>query len=104
MDESAEHRERRGEHGRALSTTLLRNGHVISLDDTIGDLPRGDVLIDGDTIAAVGTGLEARSTGDTAVIDATGKIVIPGLVDSHRHVWQSAIGGRRSPGGHLDIA
>jgi 5-methylthioadenosine/S-adenosylhomocysteine deaminase len=97
------------EHGRALST-LLRDGHIISLDDTIGDLPHGDVLIDGDTIVAVGTDLGACGTGRTGrtgrttVVDAAGKIVIPGLIDSHRHVWQSAIGGRRSPGGHLDIA
>ena len=107
MAERAEHRRGAAELGRALSTTLLRNGHVISLDDTIGDLPRGDVLIDGSTIVAVGTGLDARGiggTGRTTVIDAAGKIVIPGLIDSHRHVWQSAIGGRRSPGGHLDIA
>jgi 5-methylthioadenosine/S-adenosylhomocysteine deaminase len=94
-----------GEHGRALSRTFLRNGHIISLDDTIGDLPRGDVLIDGDTIVAVGTGLDADGTdGRTTVIDAVGKIIIPGLIDSHRHVWQSAIGGRWSPGGHLDLA
>jgi 5-methylthioadenosine/S-adenosylhomocysteine deaminase len=66
---------------------LLKGGHVITVDPQIGDLPGGDVLIEGDTIAQVGTGLSA----DAEVIDATGNIVIPGFVDSHRHTWETAI-------------
>jgi 5-methylthioadenosine/S-adenosylhomocysteine deaminase len=67
--------------------TLLKGGHVITVDPQIGDLAGGDVLIEGDTIAQVGTGLSA----DAEVIDATGNIVIPGFVDSHRHTWETAI-------------
>jgi 5-methylthioadenosine/S-adenosylhomocysteine deaminase len=66
---------------------LLKGGHVITVDPQIGDLAGGDVLIEGDTIAQVGTGLSA----DAEVIDATGNIVIPGFVDSHRHTWETAI-------------
>jgi 5-methylthioadenosine/S-adenosylhomocysteine deaminase len=66
---------------------LLRGGHVITVDPELGDIAGGDVLIEGDTIAEVGTGLSA----DAEVIDATGNIVIPGFVDSHRHTWETAI-------------
>ena len=69
---------------------LLKGGHVVSVDDAIGDLPKGDVLIQDDLIAAVGPDLSA-SSDDTEVIDVTGRLVIPGLVDTHRHVWQGAI-------------
>ena len=70
---------------------LLRGGYVVTVDDSLGDLPEGDVLIQDDQIVAVGRNL-STSTRDTEVIDATGRLVIPGLVDTHRHVWQGAIG------------
>ena len=66
---------------------LLKGGHVVSVDPKLGDIPGGDVLIEGSTIAQVGTELSA----DAEVIDATGDIVIPGFVDSHRHTWEAAI-------------
>lgn len=68
---------------------LLRGGHVITMDPDTPDLVGGDVLIEDDRIAAVGTGLDA----DAEVIDTTGKIVIPGFVDTHRHTWESPIRG-----------
>ena len=71
---------------------LLRGGYVVTVDNSIGDLPVGDVLIRDDQIAAVGRNL-STSTQDAMVIDATGRLVFPGLVDTHRHVWQGAIGG-----------
>jgi cytosine/adenosine deaminase-related metal-dependent hydrolase len=66
---------------------LLKGGHVITVDPDLGDLAGGDVLIEGDSIAQVGMDLSA----DAEVIDATGNIVIPGFVDSHRHTWETAI-------------
>ena len=39
---------------------LVRGGHVITMDPGAGDIPSGDVLVSGGTIAAVGTGLTAR--------------------------------------------
>ncbi|MGH8824940.1 MAG: amidohydrolase family protein [Jiangellaceae bacterium] len=68
---------------------LLRGGHVLSMDPEVGDLPQGDVLIEGDKIAAVGPALDA----DAEVVDVSGKIVIPGFVDTHRHTWEAAIRG-----------
>jgi len=69
--------------------TLLRGGHVLTLDPEIGDLPRGDVLIEDGRVAAVQPQLDA----DAEVIEAEGFIVIPGFVDTHRHTWEAAIRG-----------
>ena len=69
--------------------TLIRGGTVLSMDRAIGDLARGDVLIEDDKIVAV----EPDISADASVIDASGKIVIPGFVDSHRHAWETAIRG-----------
>jgi cytosine/adenosine deaminase-related metal-dependent hydrolase len=69
--------------------TVIRGGTVLSMDRGIGDLPRGDVLIEDGVIAAV----EPIIGADAEVIDAEGFIVIPGFVDTHRHTWQAAIRG-----------
>jgi cytosine/adenosine deaminase-related metal-dependent hydrolase len=68
---------------------LLRAGHVLSMDPGIGDLPQGDVLIEDGTIAAVDREIGA----DAEVLDMTGRIVIPGFVDTHRHTWEAPIRG-----------
>jgi 5-methylthioadenosine/S-adenosylhomocysteine deaminase len=70
---------------------LLKGGHVVTMDESRGDLSDADVLIRDGVIAAVGRRL-STSLADAQVIDATGRLIIPGLVDTHRHVWQGAIG------------
>ena len=67
---------------------LLRGGAVISMDESIGDLAVGDVLISGDRVAAVGPDLGDTAPADAIVVDMSGKIVLPGMVDGHRHSWQ----------------
>lgn len=67
---------------------LLRGGRVLTMDERLGDLDPGDVLIEGSTIRAVGRGLDAAGAD---VVDATGMIVTPGFVDAHRHVWQTQL-------------
>ncbi|WP_128548490.1 amidohydrolase family protein [Larkinella soli] len=69
---------------------IIRNAQVITLDRTIGDFSRADLLIEDDRIAAVGPDLEAPGAEE---IDADGMIAIPGLIDTHRHVWQGQIRG-----------
>lgn len=71
---------------------LIRGGRVIDTEPHPYVREDTDVLVDGDRIAAVGPGL-AGSAPDAEVIDATGRIVLPGLVDTHRHTWQAAIRG-----------
>ncbi|WP_410592623.1 amidohydrolase family protein [Amycolatopsis sp. lyj-23] len=70
--------------------TLLRGGMVVSMDPALGDLPRGDVLVEDGRIAAVAPEIEADGA---EIVDATGKIVLPGFVDTHRHTWQTAFRG-----------
>jgi cytosine/adenosine deaminase-related metal-dependent hydrolase len=60
------------------------------MDPTLGDLPTGDVLVEDGVIAAVAPSLEVT---DAEVIDAAGHLVLPGLVDTHRHTWQSLVRG-----------
>lgn len=74
---------------------LIRGGHILSMDPAVGDFPHGDLLIEDDRIAAVGSVLpdDGRSAPDAEVIDATGFIVIPGFIDTHRHTWETAIRG-----------
>ncbi|MFI9816849.1 amidohydrolase family protein [Saccharothrix variisporea] len=81
----------------ARSRLIIKNGHLVTLDDTLGDLPATDLLVTDGTITAVGRGLDAE---DAEVLDATGMVVLPGLVDSHRHLWQSGIGGSAA---HLSL-
>ncbi|ORA38271.1 amidohydrolase family protein [Mycobacterium aquaticum] len=70
--------------------TLLTGGTVVSMDPDVGDLDRGDVLIDDGVIVDVAARIDAP---DAEVIDATDRIVMPGLVDNHRHTWQTAFRG-----------
>lgn len=64
--------------------TLFKGGTVITMDANVPNLAIGDVLVDGCKIAAVGPDIQAD---DAQVIDATGSIVMPGLVDAHHHAW-----------------
>ncbi|HLK44555.1 MAG TPA: amidohydrolase family protein, partial [Acidimicrobiales bacterium] len=65
---------------------LITGGTVITVDPQLGDLAPGEVLIEDGAIAAVGQRLGVE---DAAVIDATDCLVLPGLVDTHRHTWQA---------------
>ena len=69
---------------------LLRGAVVVSMDPEIKDLAEGDVLIEGSTIKAVGRDLSAAAGDGQAVsVEMGGMILIPGLVDGHRHSWQN---------------
>ena len=70
---------------------VLRGGTVLTMDDARTVLPDADVLVTGDRVAAVGPGLEAPA--DALEIDARGGIVMPGMIDTHRHMWQTAMRG-----------
>ena len=69
---------------------LIRDGCVLTLDPGLGDFERADVLVEDGRIAAVGPDLDPA---DAEVLDAAGKIVMPGFVDTHRHTWQTALRG-----------
>ncbi len=66
---------------------LIKNGCVLTFDRDAGDFERADVLIEGSRIKEVGPELDTESE----IIDASDKIVMPGFVDTHRHMWQGAL-------------
>jgi 5-methylthioadenosine/S-adenosylhomocysteine deaminase len=70
---------------------VIRGGRVLTMDAEGTELPVGDVLVRGDRIAAVGAGLPVEP--GTPVLDAAGGVVLPGLVDTHRHLWLGALSG-----------
>ncbi|WP_253910463.1 amidohydrolase family protein [Pyxidicoccus fallax] len=78
------------ETGASHRRYLIRGGAVLSMDPKVGDFVRGDVLIEGKKIVAVGPRLHAPGA---AVIDAAGMIVMPGFVDTHHHQYQTALRG-----------
>lgn len=73
-----------------MARTLIKSGIVVTLDDSVPDLRRGDVLIEGDHIAAVAPEIAAA---DAEIIDAADRIVMPGLVNAHIHTWQTGLRG-----------
>ncbi|WP_395108514.1 amidohydrolase family protein [Actinomadura sp. SCN-SB] len=70
---------------------VLRGGTVLPMTEGREVLSGADVLVDGETVAAVGPNLEVPD--GTVEIDATGGIVLPGMIDTHRHMWQTAMRG-----------
>ena len=69
--------------------TLIRGATVITMDAQ-GDLPCADVLVTDDTITEIAPVIHVD---DAQVVDASGCIVIPGLINAHMHTWQTALRG-----------
>ena len=67
---------------------LIKGGIVLSQDPAIGELPNADIRVEDDKIVAVGPNLSAEGA---RTIDASGDIVIPGFIDTHRHTWETSI-------------
>ena len=74
-----------------MNTCLLKGGRVIDPSTDRDGL--FDVLVAGDTIQAIGPDLAVAAESATAkVIDCRGKLVLPGLIDTHGHVYQGVTG------------
>jgi cytosine/adenosine deaminase-related metal-dependent hydrolase len=67
---------------------LIKGGTVLTMDPKIGNLKDADVLIIGTKISAVGPGLDGTGA---EVIDASNMIVMPGFIDTHRHIWEGLL-------------
>jgi len=74
--------------GRPGRRYIIRSGSVMSLDPNVGDFPQADVLVEGKKILKVGPNLSA---GSADVIDASGRIVMPGFIDTHHHQFETAL-------------
>ncbi|GHJ35701.1 amidohydrolase family protein [Streptomyces sp. TS71-3] len=81
----------RPEDFRSGRPILFRNATVLTMDPALGELSGGDVLVRDTRIEQVGRELAAPD--DAVVVDATGGILMPGMVDTHRHMWQTALRG-----------
>lgn len=68
--------------------TLIKRAAVVTMDDGLGDLPCGDILIVDGVIQEIASQIRHPSA---EVIDADGMIAIPGFVDTHRHLWEGLI-------------
>jgi cytosine/adenosine deaminase-related metal-dependent hydrolase len=73
-----------------MSRTLIRGATVVTMDDRLGDLAAADILVEGERIVAIRPNLEASAD---EVLDGSGRIVIPGLVNAHMHTWQTGLRG-----------
>jgi 5-methylthioadenosine/S-adenosylhomocysteine deaminase len=62
---------------------VIRGGTVLTMDPSVGDFVTADVLIEGSRVVAVASEIDASAE----VLDARGMVVVPGLVDAHRHHW-----------------
>lgn len=69
---------------------LIKNGKIYTMADKVYD--KGDILVDDGKVVAVGEKIEAPA--DAEVIEASGKLVMPGMIDAHCHLgmWEDAIG------------
>src|SRR5215813_3520821 len=74
--------------GRHRRRYIIRGGSVLSMDPDVGDFPQADVLVEGKKIVAIGANLRA---GGATVIDARGRIVMPGFIDTHHHQFETAL-------------
>ena len=77
--------------GRPGRRYVIRGGAVMTMDPGMpnkGEFAQADVLVEGKKILAVGPNLHAGGAG---VIDARGRIVMPGFIDTHHHQFETAL-------------
>lgn len=67
---------------------LIKGGTILSMDPKVGEIAQGDILVDGSRIVRIAERIDAP---DARVIDARGRIVMPGFVDTHRHAWEGQL-------------
>ena len=77
-----------------MRRTLIKSATVITMDDTLGDFFAGDVLVEGNRIVDIRPSIDLGSgAAETDIVDGTGRIVIPGLINAHMHTWQTGLRG-----------
>jgi 5-methylthioadenosine/S-adenosylhomocysteine deaminase len=72
----------------ARGHVVIRDAYVMTMEPGQADLPRGDVHVDNGVIVEIGTELAAPGA---EVIDGRGFIVMPGLIDTHWHMWTTLL-------------
>ncbi len=83
-------------HGAAVARSgdlLIHDAYVMTMDDKLGDFANGDVLIRDGRIVAVGDDLTERA-GTAQRLDARGRLILPGFVDTHSHLYVTTMRGQ----------
>ena len=75
------------------TTLLVRGAQVLTMDPRLGDIASADVLVQDGRIARVDPASGTAAPHGAQVIDARGMLMIPGLIDSHTHMWQAPLKG-----------
>ena len=73
-----------------MTSQLIKNASILTMDSSIGDIPCGDILVVDERIEAIGPEIRAP---EAQVVDANGMIVMPGMVNAHIHVWEFQLRG-----------
>src|SRR3981081_1068962 len=69
---------------------VITNATIITMDPQLGDVANGSVHVRNGAIVAVGANVSAPGA---AVVDAQGRVVMPGLIDTHWHMWHTLFRG-----------
>lgn len=70
--------------------TVIRNSYLVTVDPKLGNIANADLLIENDKIVEIGKSI---TVADAQEIDGSSFLLMPGFVDTHRHVWQGAMRG-----------
>ena len=71
-----------------MTTLLIKNAHIVTMDDHQREIPEGGLFIRRGLIQEVGPMSELPETADE-VLDLKGHIVLPGLINTHHHFYQT---------------
>ena len=71
-----------------MDRKLIKNAHVLTMDETLGYIDKADILVEGSKIVKIAPDISAD---DARIIDGTDMLAMPGFVDGHRHTWQSLL-------------
>ncbi len=71
-----------------MARILIKGAQIITMDPSLGDIAPGDILIEGERIAAVGHAIDADNA---EIVDGASFIVVPGFVNAHMHTWQTGL-------------
>ncbi len=73
---------------------ILADGCVVTVNGSRDILERGSILIEADRITAIGTAAQLSAKAQNAeIIDCSGTIIMPGMVNTHTHLFQTLLKG-----------
>ena len=80
-----------------MSSLLITNGHLVTLDEDDRFIEGGSIYIEGNQIVAVGE-IAPDTYSPDRTIDARGSLVMPGLINTHHHLYSTFARGYTPPG------